>query len=51
MKVTEILFVLCKKSITLCGKNICDGMVNSSCIDDWLNDQPRFQGGKHEISI
>ena len=53
-KITENLpeiFSRCKKSITICGKNICDRIVNTSRMADWLNDQPRFQGGKHEISI
>jgi hypothetical protein len=53
-KITENLpkiFSSCKKSITICGKNICDRIVNISRMADWLNDQPRFQGGKHEISI
>ena len=43
--------VECEKSIIICGKNICGRVVNIPRFADWLNDQPRFQGGKHEISI
>jgi hypothetical protein len=43
--------VMHRKSITLCDKNICDRVTIAAKILHWLNDQPRFQGGKHEISI
>jgi hypothetical protein len=39
------------KSITLCDKNICGKVTVAAKVLHWLNDQPRFQGGKHEISI
>jgi len=47
---TNFLF-LYTKSITLCDKNICDKVTIAAKNLHWLNDQPRFQGGKHEISI
>jgi hypothetical protein len=47
----HIGFPNCEKSITICGKNICGRAVNIPRFADWLNDQPRFQGGKDEISI
>ena len=43
--------VMREKSITLCSKNICDRVPIAAKVLHWLNDQPRFQGGKHEISI
>ena len=43
--------IMRRKSITLCDKNICDRVTIVAKILHWLNDQPRFQGGKHEISI